>query len=716
MPTNTDIPRLINDVSRGLNKNGSGHIAELAAKFGRFAGEFLKGYAAGQLARAKLAHEQMLDSSKKISAQQKQESREMSLLWSLYGPTRKPNGDIDPGNHEALMSGIRQLASKNNDDILWNLAQQGDHISIERLIAVRDGLWGDNEKFLKVQQAQERIDRQREQDQEKELRAERKEQRDEAAEKRRQAEADRKARAQEEKEQQQRDLMRPWLAHPDQPAAAPEPAAPAEPATPPATSGDPGDSGDTSDTGTWKPSLDRSEAEPSTDVASLGDPSTDMTPTPRVDDPDLADWRRQQQHDQLQPPQPQQPSPDTPTSQFRYPQTAAAGVSDVDPGIQLAQATPQAATAPATATPPSPSAAAPAPQFDPDAIDREAHHLMQTGQFQGGVKNTPPAVAAAVRARASQIQAGLDRIMDSTPQCTVGDKKCQDIVLSQIRKVDPWWADQTRQWINGSTPAPRSFNALKEPYATLIRLGGKVDPTFTSQTAATRGRALIEWSSGANGRNIVSIATAYRHLKDGLALLGSYDQKGVWHDNPNAAGAIAYAGAQTFGTKWMPGALMSDAQRQWFGSWHNTVETAATEYTRALTQGVPRQTQLSRELDELNYNKQDIATLRANIEDKMHKLQARLDTQEMQFRGATGRQPEDMYKVFGDYAKFGKGFYAPVKGDELGATVPQPDAEAEANIEAMRRDRGPSVTIGTPQITPPPGATIHDSGSYFGNQ
>jgi hypothetical protein len=366
-------------------------------------------------------------------------------------------------------------------------------------------------------------------------------------------------------------------------------------------------------------------------------------------------------------------------------QVAEAGASDApQPGMQrLAQTQPQAQFTP------TPSQALQDAANDKDRITGKGfaaapieewaqklvnHTVTPTAK---GLPGVPPPVFEYAQLRANEIEKDLDRIQGD-PKIKGGD------VLPAVRKVDPQFADALKAYVNGSAEVPKSAR-----YQGLINrvlgLGQKIDPGFNEQTFRNRARVFADFSAGNDARTLVAVATAYAHLH---ALRDSLDR-------------IPSLQASALGQVRGIGKLVSTPEeRAMIGKLDNEVVTGSSEYERALVGGKPTQSAREGSERELNWRTMDPDTLKANVDDKIARLQERMQKLQQQFIGGSGAQPGALFKMFDRFSR--SGMDQPQQGDderELASPGMTDTLRALQNETPAKRQDG--------------GGTVHSYKDYF---
>lgn len=367
-------------------------------------------------------------------------------------------------------------------------------------------------------------------------------------------------------------------------------------------------------------------------------------------------------------------------------QVAEAGASDApQPGMaRLAQAQPSPGFTP------TPSQALQDAANDKDRISGKGfaagpindiaeqlvnHEVTPTAK---GLPGVPPPVFEYARLRAAEIDKDLDRIQ-ADPNIKPAD------VLPAVRKVDPRFADLLKSYVAGNAPVPtgaRQQGLINR----VLGLGSKIDPGFNEQTFRNRQRVFADFSAGTDARTLVAVATAYSHLK---ALRDNLDK--IPSLQASFLGQVRGIGKY----------VSTPEERTMIGKLDNEVVTGASEYERALVGGKPTQSAREGSEKELNWRTMDPDTLKANVDDKIARLQERMQHLREQFVGGSGAQPGAMFRMFDQFSKSGRD--VPLEGDderEL-ASPGQVDLlhQLEADKPTPRQDGG--------------GGTVHSYKDYF---
>ena len=294
-----------------------------------------------------------------------------------------------------------------------------------------------------------------------------------------------------------------------------------------------------------------------------------------------------------------------------------------------------------------------------------------------GLPGVPPRVFEYAQLRANEIEKDLDRIQ-ADQKIKGGD------VLPAIRKVDPEFADALKGYVSGRFAVPTA--ARKQGLINrVLGLGQKIDPGFNAQTFRNRARVFADFSAGTDARTLVAVATAYAHLH---ALRDSLDH--IPSLQASALGQVRGIGKL----------VSSPEERAMIGKLDNEVVTGSSEYERALVGGKPTQSAREGSERELNWRTMDPDTLKANVDDKIARLQERMQKLQQQFVGGSGAQPGAMFKLFDQFSR--SGMDQPQAGDderELASPGMTSTLQQLQNEQPAKRQDG--------------GGTVHSYKDYF---
>ena len=135
VPQPWEIPGIYQGLGNMLSRWGSGYVGPMAGMMGRFSGAWMKGFAQGQMLRARLLHQQMRQTADETARRQEQELDEYGSLFAVYKD--KP---------DQLREALRTAAEKYQDRHMQNALDQGGIGAAERLLQWRDGKHSDLKK------------------------------------------------------------------------------------------------------------------------------------------------------------------------------------------------------------------------------------------------------------------------------------------------------------------------------------------------------------------------------------------------------------------------------------------------------------------------------------------------------------------------------------------------------------------------------------------
>lgn len=316
-------------------------------------------------------------------------------------------------------------------------------------------------------------------------------------------------------------------------------------------------------------------------------------------------------------------------------------------------------TAPSTTASPGPPAAAaalgPSPTGVPPAVPRAPSDLIrQAAQDQEvGDKKAGPALdpTGEIGDAITDYRNKLDnyaRNVPVDPNASFEERRAR--TMPMIRAANPKLAERVGGLLDG-TITPTAAESASPEFATAFEVARRIDPNYSPERAKTRAATLRDFTAGNDGRNLSSIGTAFRHLR-GLQKEISSDIPGVW--------------ASLFGQSRFDPFTSEETQRK-IGALDARVNTALSEYERALIGGKP--TQRGREAaDQLaNWRTLNAATLKSSIDTLVEQLHDRLQEQKDRFVAGAGGKASDMLPLF---------------DRNLGRT----DAEGRAGLHEMESD------------------------------
>jgi hypothetical protein len=333
-------------------------------------------------------------------------------------------------------------------------------------------------------------------------------------------------------------------------------------------------------------------------------------------------------------------------------QVAEAGMSDAPPSWagelarqQVAQAAPAGGAQPAPT--PSPAAnfgwsrdldAADKAGFDPVRINQLAEQILEGRQprsdetkgILASEKTGRPSAWQLARRRAIEMQTQFQKILTTNfPTDPKDPSKPNPAVLAAIKSVAPTIGAHVESYANGSNEITKGQETSKPGLSIELQLASKYDPTFTN-VQYTRGTTLKNFTSGPNGVTLAAIGTAYKHIAHALDLV----------KNPPSLIQRKFGGGA------ITGYFTSDEDARKMGEWSNAINTAFSEYERAITKKGATVTGRALQAEEVDWSKVDPRVIRANLEDKLGALKAQADTLKGQFVSGVGRVPASMYNVF----------------------------------------------------------------------
>ena len=461
---------------------------------------------------------------------------------------------------------------------------------------------------------------------------------------------------------------------------------------------------------------------------------------PGEEAPAAPDAQGQPQADPLQDPNPQSlPDNFDPTKQEGTPQQEApqkqsqakpdrgvqvAGRGDIasdapEPGIgQVAQADQQAAARPDDQRTYDygksrvlDNASMQYPNLNRKIIDQAALDLISGVQPKTKNKNA----LGIIDARSKEIEGQLTDIINRK------DLKTADDVVAATNRVSPTLASHVKGFVDGTMSPPRNTNMAKPPWTYIYGLAHKADPSLDMNAFMYRAGTLRSFSSGPDGRNMTSITTAYGHLYayiDDLKQLKEFEAK----HGKGFMQQLMLAGKERLGGFKFMGARfgLSQQEQDLFARLDNSMDTAGSEYERALTGGKPTVTGRADQIGKMNWKALDVDRVIGDARDKIEKLKQRMEYQEMRFRAGTGRDPTKpdkpgeagpLDKMFRAYAAEGRGGG---ESDALGATTPANAATAGLASWMMQHpgEDPPPELYGGRRAPATPSGKVHKSSDY----
>ena len=454
------------------------------------------------------------------------------------------------------------------------------------------------------------------------------------------------------------------------------------------------------------------------------------------------------------PEEPTSEAPETPGKQGRAalgPQVAARGdiASDVpQPGIsgeKLAQAAAPAEPAePAFDYKKSPVLDR-AQQIYPNMTqaNRDVATQMAFDMMMGNYKGPKEKRAlAVVEARRAEMEMLLNRIKN--------DKKLEDPdinnpnkdlrkkarerqtnnVVHAVDMINPYLAEHVKGYIDGSLTPPQRANIAKGPWAIIYGLAHKADPTIDPNSFARRQGTQKSFAYGQDGRTVTSVGTDFVHLKSYQEAVEDLAKFEKAHPHlidriVEKAGGWKFAGDYLEFASRIPGmgALggvgpeeLKQVQKL-FGRLDTFQDTAGTEYERALTNGVPRVTTRALQMEKLDWKAHDTDQVLSVINSMKDALHKRMEQMQIRYKAGTGKDDDDMARMFNTYAAEGRGGDF---RDDLGTTSAA-NADTAKIVDWLIKNPGkdlppelyPAAPAGTAPISAPEDRHKGKAADYF---
>lgn len=655
LPQSWELPGMYKGIGAQLAQWGPGSTAPFAAMMGQFASRWQVGYLKGQEFLARQNHERMVWAAQELEIRKGQQLNEYSQIFATFTDPENPH------KYDAqLKQAILNAAAKFHDD---------------KIVHVMDQLGLDGAKrYIEWYDAKHR-----------DLRA---------ANKQRQAD---------EKRDEEDD---PYLgtAHKGgirtQPRAVPEEDDEPGPKTPdqePPEAPPPG-----------------GDSTPQAEKDKGADPLVDPDPQPISDEP-AEPQKESELGDQQQPgrtkvaargdvmsdaPQPGvKPGPDEPvdTEAAEKPQKLA-----------------QESIVPKTTQAPAAAAAQPAAPIQSDVLDEAQRRFpnLNRAQIEQAAEDAfldPKWAGVSKKSRSWGVIMARKLEMETRVKDILQNPRMQDKPDAVYRAIKaaglPTIASHVQQYVEGKEAPPKGANVLRPPFAQLFALAHKADHTIDQTTFANRAGTLRSFSSGQDGRNLTSIATAYSH---GHNYIQDLQRLKEWEgENPGLWKQLQeLGGTNKFAKRWLD---VPQDIRELFARLNNEMDTFGTEYERALTGGKPTVTGRQEQIERMNWKTQDVDAAISDARNKIQLLDARMQKQKQRFTSGIGRQPGAMLNMFDLYSKEGRGSGS----DELGG-LSVPDANTARVVRWMIEHPGatlPTDMIGATRTpTALPGSTPQRGG------
>jgi hypothetical protein len=742
--------------TRFLGNLGSGTVAPLARLIAGLDPAYWKAKQSGDEHRAKMAAANFALYSKQLAMKQAQESRAYGDAFAAYGPRQDEKGRVIPGDEDALREAITKIAAENNDTTIPAVLARGGIPAVERLIRERDAHGKDASKVLIQMQRRNAIILQ--------------EQRIEAnRQKARSAQEaqypfligggtpaagtpgamgavpgtpgvpETPGGDDHEFDPHFGGKSEPAAAAPAEEKPSPEESVPtddttSETETPDSTDTETPDKTAERET-PEQPETPETPSSPSDQVIKAAQvaitPPPSPTGTPAVtrtaarETGTVSDAPQPGQAPQAEP-LPRTAEAGTPSAVPAAGTPAAMGATAPVPSLQQPSAPAQQGAIPMQQAIPGQeelppvdvdagAPATPSYEWQPsrsNAMARAANTVINTERgpmrpntemintlaqqmVNGTIKiqdlrNYPDWVKGMARARGDEIIADMHKIAQD-PNITSREQ-----VLSALQKINPEFGAALKGYLDGNFTVPSSAWSNPGYKNRTIELGQKADPGFNEFTAKTRQKGYVDATSGKLAQNLTFTATAYKHLHHVEELLKQRPENYFTNlfKNYQVPGFIE---------RWLG---VHPEDRDIVAALGNAVQTANSEYERALVGGRPTEGARKRESEEFPLTMGRTRSMLMNIRDKKAMLSDRLTEIEGQFTAETGSQPQAMYDRFRSVRSVSR----------------QEDMD---RIRAIRTDAGsPLPTAARPtggRGRPPAAAAADDEGavdyrSYFGGQ
>jgi hypothetical protein len=323
---------------------------------------------------------------------------------------------------------------------------------------------------------------------------------------------------------------------------------------------------------------------------------------------------------------PLDPPPQAQRAQPQGVQVAEAGASDAPPvwmgqrGQQVAQAKPAPAFQPTQDT------------ILPNAKLSDGHpvNVEMVGEVAQGIatgeipltaaKNYAKSVWDPALARSAVIRHDLQRILDDP------NLKGQ-AVIDAIKTVDPRLAKQVKDYADGVlavTPAQSRKVALQ------LELAGQYDPTFRDHEFS-RSKTMQDLYTGLDGRSLSATGSAASHIMHAIDVVG--DPPSIWQ--------------RTFGAgAWLGPYMTSYEDTKKIGDYNNIINTAYSEYERAITKKGATISGRKEQAKETDWTNMDPRAIKYDLESKLSALKIQAHSIEAQLSLGIGRPVSDLRKLY----------------------------------------------------------------------
>lgn len=308
------------------------------------------------------------------------------------------------------------------------------------------------------------------------------------------------------------------------------------------------------------------------------------------------------------------------------------------------------------------------PQQAETPLDVAADSYNENGEIPRGI---PPEYTSLVLAKAAQKAARVQQATAAIPPNSNRDQALSSLdAMANNGTLDPNIVATVKGLVSGTYPAPSSF-ALKTPYwRSIVGLVQRVYPNFDAATYGARVKAINDTFTGLDGRNLTSIATAYKHAQAARNTIGQL-----------GGGRLMWAA--------LPSGVMKDQLTpKAVAKYEADIDTFAGEYVKAVegTAGaladrdaVKRNLSVARPVSVLNSTLNEYIDL---LRRRMGELQTRLTG-----LGAAGSM-QDVMKLFQTYTGEDPDQLQELVTDKTtaAATAPPADVKWRFNLETGQLD------------------------------
>jgi hypothetical protein len=200
-----------------------------------------------------------------------------------------------------------------------------------------------------------------------------------------------------------------------------------------------------------------------------------------------------------------------------------------------------------------------------------------------------------------------------------------------VRAIHPELANDLQSYLAGKLTVPGGKTGATGHFARIIALADKIDPNITPETGKIRAAGMKDFAFGPDGRNLSSIGTAFRHMR-GLRDEFATGVPNIWD-------------TLTGGSRYTAWAASEEGQKK-IGRLDGRVNTALTEYERALLGGKPTQTGRTAAETLADWRHRPPPVINQALKVLEEQLRDRLQEQKDRFVAGTGGKPSDLIPLF----------------------------------------------------------------------